>query len=137
MQPYGLSWQCTCTTFRSFAPGHSKLLTCPALRYRLSLFLRSLSYHCAPPPFSACDISALRGVPHPPNPTRQSRGEPSPSLPPMDCDQTLPPTPPLAVHRQVASPLDTLAVFQVLSQNNQSYCLHRPLEQTRDDQQLH
>lgn len=68
--------------FRSFAPGRRKPGTHPTLQYRLSLFWRSLSYPSAPPPFSGCEISALGGVPHPPNATRQSAGEPSPSSPP-------------------------------------------------------
>ena len=68
--------------FRSFALGPRKLLTCPTLRYCLSLFSRSLFYHYLLPPFSGCDISALRGVPHPPNPTRQSTGKLLPSLHP-------------------------------------------------------
>lgn len=58
---------------------------------------------CLTPPFSGCDIPALRGAPQCPNFTKQDTGEPSPSVL-RQSDQTLPPIQaPLSVLRQVVS----------------------------------
>lgn len=120
---FATSWFLTATyphRFRSFVLGPSQLLTCLMIQYHLSLFLSSLSYHCILPPSSGCDISALRGAPHPPNPTRQSTGESTPSLHPWAVPRRSCPHTPNPSCCPQAGGFSTFFFFcKVLSQNNQ------------------